>query len=500
MIEMDVPEISVEVIKEKIAQEVKRYQATMPSPSRDNDFCFSPCPDLSQWFAPPANEELPLQDEYRLEQLLAFHDTAFIQNAYTALLRRPPDTQGNAVYLERLRNGSLTKVDILGRLRYSREGRTKKIPVRGLTFKFFLRTAAGIPVAGHLLQMVIAILHLPAILKSIRALENRLHIHIHDTKTQIQRNREHLMTLRDHVAEMQEQIVQGRTDRLARIHSRMEELSTKNKELEQKFTLLAQTAHDYKRAILPLQRTFTSFMEEMRNTPRNLSVPSQPLSTLEGEEMHLLDPLYTQFENQFRGSRKAIRKRIKRYIPLIKKALHNAGGGPVLDLGCGRGEWLELLREHDIQAKGLDLNRIMVSQCRDLDLDVACMDVISHLRQQKDHTYGTITGFHIIEHLPFHTQITLLDETLRVLKSGGMVLFETPNPENILVGACTFYTDPTHIRPIPPVTAAFLMKERGFTDVSILRINVNPTIKLENPFLQEQFATGQDYAVMGYRP
>ena len=507
MIEMDIPEISVDVIKEKIAQEVKRYQATLSSsPSRDNDFCFSPCPDLSQWSTPSTSEGLPLQDEYRLEQLLAFHDTAFIHNAYTALLRRPPDTRGNAVYLERLRSGSLTKVDILGRLRYSREGRTKKIPVKGLPLKFFLRTAAGIPVAGYLLQMIMAIVHLPAILKNIRALESRLHGHMYDMGEQIQHNREHLMALRDHVAQMQDQIIQGRTDLLARIHARMDELSAEGRELEQKVTQLSQATHDYKSAILPFQRTFTSFMAEMRNTSHNrpasaLSSPSsQTLSALKKEETHLLDPLYTQFENQFRGSREAIRERIERYLSPIKKALDKAGGGPVLDVGCGRGEWLELLKAHEIPARGLDLNRIMIRQCRDRDLDVTCVDVISHLKQQKAHTYGAITGFHIIEHLPFDTQITLLDETLRVLKPGGMALFETPNPENILVGACTFYTDPTHLKPIPPVTAAFLMAERGFTEVSILRINVNPTIKLDNPFLQEQFAAAQDYAVMGYRP
>ena len=106
--------------------------------------------------------------------------------------------------------------------------------------------------------------------------------------------------------------------------------------------------------------------------------------------------------------------------PLLSK--HEAGTkeAPALDIGCGRGEWLELLKGDGYVGQGVDRNRIMVQQCLELGLTVVEADLVQFLRNQNSNSFGAITGFHVIEHLPLKTLITLLDESLRVLNPGDL--------------------------------------------------------------------------------
>jgi len=113
----------------------------------------------------------------------------------------------------------------------------------------------------------------------------------------------------------------------------------------------------------------------------------------------------------------------------------------------------------------------MVERCRNGSLDVVEADAIEYLRTLPDASLGGVTGMHIIEHVPFSRLIDLFDETLRALKPGGVAIFETPNPENLRVGACNFYFDPTHIRPLPPESTRFFVQARGFGRVDILRLH-----------------------------
>jgi len=226
------------------------------------------------------------------------------------------------------------------------------------------------------------------------------------------------------------------------------------------------------------------------------------LSAIIEEKEHILDALYLSFEDRFRGERSGIKERQKYYLPVVKSVIKNASQS-LLDIGCGRGEWLELLKENSIRAKGIDLNRLMVKAARNYDLDVTNEDAISYLRKLDDETLDVITGFHIVEHLKFEVLISLFDEALRVLKKGGKVIFETPNPENLIVGSCSFYTDPTHLNPIPPVTLEFLAINRGFSNVEIHRLHPIKEVVLSNTTDEDInnliFASTkeQDYSIIG---
>jgi O-antigen chain-terminating methyltransferase len=151
---------------------------------------------------------------------------------------------------------------------------------------------------------------------------------------------------------------------------------------------------------------------------------------------------------------------------------------PLFDVGCGRGEWLELLAENGLEARGVDMNRLMVARCLESNLAAVEGDAVVCLRELKPDSLGGVSGFHIIEHLTFENLMNLLDETVRVLKPGGVAVFETPNPANLRVGAERFYFDPTHRNPIPSPLMYFLLEQRGLTAVEVWELHPGP-----DPFL-----------------
>jgi 2-polyprenyl-3-methyl-5-hydroxy-6-metoxy-1,4-benzoquinol methylase len=185
---------------------------------------------------------------------------------------------------------------------------------------------------------------------------------------------------------------------------------------------------------------------------------------------------YLDFEEKFRGERLEIKERLKAYLPYLSNitALNEDQRPTFIDVGCGRGEWLSLMMEQGIPAIGIDLNTSMVNACLESGYAAKVDDAIEFLQKQKEGSLGGVTGFHIIEHLPFDTLIALFDAAYKALKKGGIIIFETPNPENLIVGACNFYVDPTHLHPIVPMVAEFIAKQRGFEQAEILRLHPYP--------------------------
>ena len=212
--------------------------------------------------------------------------------------------------------------------------------------------------------------------------------------------------------------------------------------------------------------------------------------------MHRHDALYAALEDRFRGSREEIKERFKVYLSYV------ANAAPVIDLGCGRGEWLELLSEAGIEAHGVDTNRIQIEQCRARGLNASEEDFVSHLHNLADGSVGTVTGFHIIEHVSLDNLLTLVNEVMRVLRPGGLVIFETPNSENVLVGSHYFYYDPTHRHPLPSELMEFLLESRGFHKIEILNLHPWDAAKLpeDNELaarLNTYFYGPMDYAIVG---
>ncbi len=172
---------------------------------------------------------------------------------------------------------------------------------------------------------------------------------------------------------------------------------------------------------------------------------------------------YRAFEDRYRGSREDISHRLEVYWPVVR-ALQEAGRTPdVLDLGCGRGEWLELLHRRGIEGRGVDLDSGMLRACVEGGLDAVKADACEYLAAQADASWDLITAFHFVEHIPFEQLQALVRQARRVLRPGGVLIMETPNSENVAVGVSRFYTDPTHTQPIPANLLRFLPEYHGFS-------------------------------------
>lgn len=187
-----------------------------------------------------------------------------------------------------------------------------------------------------------------------------------------------------------------------------------------------------------------------------------------------LGGFYAEFEARFRGARESIKARQRPYLVQVRNATAGRPQARCVDIGCGRGEWLELLTEQGLAPVGLDLDPGMVMEARQAGLDARVADGILWLEQQCEDSVDVVTAFQVIEHLSFEHLLRLLDAALRALAPGGVAIFETPNPENLLVATNSFHLDPTHRRPIPPPLAEFLAQQRGFARVELLRLNALP--------------------------
>jgi len=210
---------------------------------------------------------------------------------------------------------------------------------------------------------------------------------------------------------------------------------------------------------------------------------------------------YRAFEDRHRGSRELIKSRLQVYSPFIEplKAIYRQP--KAVDLGCGRGEWLELLKVSGFDASGVDLDEGMLSNCRTLGLNVQNYDAIEWLKKLPTASQSLVTGFHLAEHLPFPILQTLVQEAFRVLQPAGLLILETPNPENIVVGSSNFYVDPTHVRPLPPQLLSFLPEYYGFGRVKVVRLQEDPGLihRARLTFYDVLGGVSPDYAVVAQK-
>ena len=154
---------------------------------------------------------------------------------------------------------------------------------------------------------------------------------------------------------------------------------------------------------------------------------------------------------------------------------------------------------------GVDMNATMIGECQAMGLDAVAGEAVDFLRERRPASLSAITGFHIVEHMPFARLIALVDEALRALKPGGLLLFETPNPSNILVSTHNFHVDPTHLKPLPSILMSALLESRGFVRIEIR--NLFPHPNLANEYRQEvlndfnrHFYGPQDYGILAWKP
>jgi len=173
------------------------------------------------------------------------------------------------------------------------------------------------------------------------------------------------------------------------------------------------------------------------------------------------DVAYVGFEDEFRGSEESVQARLRSYVPLF------SGCADVLDLGCGRGEFLRLLRDSGIAARGIDLNDEMVAAARAHGLDAVRADALGFLDSLPDESLGGLIATQVIEHLAPSYLMRLLHAARRTLRAGSPIVIETINPACWLAFFSSYIRDLTHVRPVHPDTLQYLLRATGFADVSL---------------------------------
>ena len=584
---------------------------------------------------------LQVGDRLDVSELLAHDDESFIINAYRALLGRDPDGDGWTANLVRLRTGERGKVEILGRVRYSKEGRQRKVPVRGLFLRFAATLLYRVPLVGSLLSWPIEVIRLPSTLRALEAAEarqqhrfnerahllnralDRIDSEIADLPDATRRGVEvalvghplstrvsdlegaaedwasedavaalaeraeaveraiselrrrkaetnqvdqlsgglesasrrldelglhaartgDLQTLAERLGGVSEQLVQ--VDARARLAERVPDLlgaietlqrdaamratveplsaavqelvgadgrSGRLAEMDSRLAAQGDDLRAHNAALIESDQRAQVVTEELRKE-LEAATRARSSSGVAGDYGSLWADIYPSLEDRFRGERDQIRHRLGLYVPYAQAAVKESGSDICWDLGSGRGEWLEIVREEGWAGTGIDCNERMAEGCREMGLDVIVEDAITHLRAQVEACASVVTAFHLLEHLQLDELLGVVVETNRVLRSGGVAIFESPNPENLVVGACNFYTDPTHRNPLYPATLGFILEQCGFVDVEVLRPAApdlpewlkpvdpgDPLAERLNPLLdavQSWFAASPDFAVIG---
>jgi len=443
----------------------------------------------------------PSTNGYHVEDLLRYHGETFVRNAYRAILKRDPDRAGMADQLASLAGGRFNKIDVLASLRSSAEGERAGVKISGLTWPVTIRRLQRIPVIGYLFELAVAMLRLSVLLRHQRqhefyALSRQEQIvsYVDSVKREVSARAsaiENNLSVQRQTLESLQVEVNALRAALCNLELRTTEVDDRARtRFDDQATLLQTLTIEKSRLVASLG------LQEKRLA--ELFERAQIQSGLNEEG---LAELYADFEDQFRGPYEEIKDRLRVYLPIFERAQVTTD---ILDVGCGRGEWLELLRETGMQARGVDHNRIFIERCRQRGLDVVQADAIAYLRELADASLNAATSFHLVEHLPFKTLLTLLDEAVRVLKPGAPLILETPNPANFIVGSHTFYADPTHRNPIPSMTLRFLLEARGLKNIEVMNVRPQEEAKIAGDDeltkrFNEYFFASPDYGIVGWK-
>lgn len=248
-------------------------------------------------------------------------------------------------------------------------------------------------------------------------------------------------------------------DNIRKNNQRINELEKADSNYEMYLVKLRNSMEMIQKNIIPIDNLTAENSQEVSDKVSNLV--TERTSSLNAYSK--ID--YFDFENHFRGSRQNVKERQKMYIPYFLNCVN------VLDIGCGRGEFLELLKENGIPAKGVDSYNEYAEYCRMKELDVVCGDGIEYLMSCE--RLDGIIAAQVVEHLDTNQIVTLCENAYQKLEEGGLMILETPNPKALSIYFNEFYMDPSHIKPVHPETLKYLTQKAGFKEVEIIYTEIS---------------------------
>ncbi len=518
MIETRIPEIDLDTLVRHVREEMERLHNTPTSfdfssahEQKDQEFT---CKNFEHSTIHYSNGKSPAAyakestmtaagAEVDFRALSTHAGATFVDHAYRAVLGRSPDPEGLAYCLEALCSGRISKAELVAHLRRSAEGQAHGVRLRGLSPALAAALLRKIPILGRFLRRLDALEHITArkaeeLSAGMDALQNAL-----------EGLRQELFSSVHHLRQSMNDLLAK--DPIGHLQNHARAIAQLREALADHQRRLASWVEGWrapygflKTGPITSRDPSDSAHPQSGDATGEITSPHQAFAAAYGREQ-LLDAFYTALEEAFRGDSKDISNRLRFYLPYIEKLPLDLAPVPVVDAGCGRGEWLELLRSEGYQGLGVDMNRLMVARCREKGLKVVEADAITYLEQLSPGCVGAVTAFQLIEHLELEDLLRFLNAAYECLAPGGMLLCETPNPENLLVSSYSFHLDPTHRRPIPAPMAVFLLESVGFCDVAVVRPPRTHPPKSEEirnlpPLLQKLLSAEEDYAVIGYKP
>lgn len=252
---------------------------------------------------------------------------------------------------------------------------------------------------------------------------------------------------------------------------------------------LDQIRAEYERLIHNELRTLRQKPQTAPSLPPAQAVAQSPSRPVTGSQVDWL-----RFADRFRGSYEHVKSSQSWYVALF------AGRKNVLDIGCGRGEFLELMKEAGVSAKGIDLSEESVAMCRERGFEAEIADLFDYLRNAPAASLDGIFCSQVIEHLPPDRLPEMIALAAEALARDGVIALETPNPECLAIFATHFYIDPTHTRPVPASLLAFYLEEAGFGRIEIRRLSpaveTMPSVAELPEDFRKAFFGGLDYCAL----
>lgn len=386
------------------------------------------------------------------------NDEDFIKECYWKILHREPDIDGITTYMREIKVSN-DRIGIIRSLAFSTEAVSKGIlytsSINPSFFKRMKVSLRDISILGHLLKVIYKRLkYLKTFWKAIPEHKVGIEIQTEQFKEELKVNRE----VFNHEIE----------DINKRLNFVSRKLDILNYELK-------------KRTGMDIDQTIQEIASK-DFSPKN--------------------HIYFAFENTFRGSRDDIKNRQLKYVNYIIDAYKVSKGKYLLDIGCGRGEFLEILKEHNIPSKGIDIDEVNTGVCKEFQLDIELIDILQFLKSVDNNSLIGITAFQVVEHFNTAYLIEFIRVSFQKIKEGGVIILETANPLSFY-SLKNFFLDLTHRNPIPPDTLRFLVETSGFRSIEVIFSSpVQDEIKLKGNDenirkLNEVLFGFQDYVVIG---
>ncbi|MFT5578410.1 MAG: 2-polyprenyl-3-methyl-5-hydroxy-6-metoxy-1,4-benzoquinol methylase [Paraglaciecola psychrophila] len=466
---------------------------------------------------PELDDSFPLKSHYHSGDFLVCSDVDFIDNAYLGILQRLPDESGLSSLQHYLAAGGFKEIVLVNLLR-SAEAQERKVVVAGLLFYRFLGLLFTVPLLGRLFHSVAKRLRRfhrrpgterDIVQRRAQLFQDKFGSLVNSQALQVDIAVSEIVAHKKNIREL----VGALKRQYETVQKDMSATRADNQQLAGQLAASELRAQQLHRD-MQLSRNDLSYQRaQLQQLMERLASPEQPLFTRDSalqivsdSAKDRFDAYYVAFESECRGTLEEIHEAQSVYLPVLAAADCITAEKPLLDIGCGRGEWLQIVSSQGLSCEGVDINRVMVQQCQQQGLQANLANALDSLRSRADGSLGAVTGFHIIEHLPFEELFDLFAEALRALVPGGLIIFETPNPENMMVATHTFYHDPTHRNPVTPTGIDFLARYIGFSDCEIMRLHPYPEeakikgIDQLTSRVNGHFCGPQDFAIIARKP